>query len=259
MKKMLLSGCSHSAGSGVKDINKSWGNIFAKNNNCELTNVAYPGGSLQYAIQQIINKISEEEFDVIILQLPDLVRYPLPYNGEEAFFTNDITNFKKNVPDVFHLNNVHYIKTDMSDKEYAYLQLVSGNTYLKSIGGSFPIKNEIIKFFYEQVTFSPFYLNTIINDIYLLQQLLKYKNIDFILIPYDDSSWGDNKTSIWRFKNSKKIDKTRYIDYPFMKWLRDSYNNPNNYYADNGFHLNEEGHIIFAEKYLPSFIKINFK
>ena len=31
MKKMLLAGCSHSAGFGLDDINKSWGNIFAKN------------------------------------------------------------------------------------------------------------------------------------------------------------------------------------------------------------------------------------
>lgn len=256
-KKMLLSGCSHSSGAGITDINKSWGNIFAKNNNCELTNVAYPGCSLQYSIQQIINKISEEDFDIIILQLTDLIRFPLPYNGEEAFFTNDITNFKKNIPEVFHLNSVHYIQTDVSNKEYIYLQLASGHTYLKSIGGKFPINNEIIRFFYEKVTFSSFYLNTIINDIYLLQQLSKYKNIDFILIPYDYTWDYDNKMSLWRFDNSKKIDKTRYIDYPFMKWLKDNYNNPDYYYMDNGFHLNEEGHIIFAEKYIPSFIKIN--
>ena len=252
---MLLAGCSHSSGAAIKDINKSWGNIFARNNNCELTNVACPGGSLQYAIQQIINKISEKEYDVIILQLPDLVRYPLPYNGEEAFFSNDITKFKKTTPEVYHLNSAHYLQTEKT-KEYAYCQLVSGKTYLRSIGGSFPIDNEIIKFFYEKVTFSSFYLNSLINDIYLLQQLLKYKNVDFILIPYDDAYWGDNVTSMWRFENSKKIDKTRYIAYPFMKWLRDNYINPNDYYADNGFHLNEDGHIIFAEKYLPSFIKI---
>ena len=57
MRKMLLAGCSYSYGSGLKDINKSWGNIFARNNNCELTNAAYPGSSVQYSIQQIINKI----------------------------------------------------------------------------------------------------------------------------------------------------------------------------------------------------------
>jgi len=243
-RKMLLSGCSHSAGFGLDDIKKSWGNIFAENNNCELTNVAHPGCSLQYSIQQIINKISEEEYDIIVLQLTDLGRYPLPFNGEDVFFSNNINNFNKEIPEVFHLNSVNYIQTDGSRK------YVSGDNKL-------PISDEIIRFFYEKITYSSFYLNSIINDLYLIQQLLKYKGVDFILIPYDQHFWGNNTSmSIWKFEGSKKIDKTRYVDYPFMKWLIDNYD-PSLYYSDSGFHLNEIGHKLFAEEYLPSFIKLN--
>ena len=237
MKKMLLSGCSHSVGLGLNDIKKSWGNIFAKNNNYELTNVAHNGCSLQYSIQQIINKIFEEKYDTIILQLTDFCRYPIPFNGENIFFSNNITDANKNISDVFHLNRGFYLEAND--------------------GYKFDIKTEVINFFYEKVIYSTFYLNTVINEIYLLQQLLKKMEIDFILIPYDDYAWGyDSMMSIWKFENSKKIDKTRYIDCPFMKWLKDNYN-PDDFYIDKGFHLSEEGHRIFAEEYLPSFIKIN--
>ena len=59
MKKMLLAGCSHSVGFGLDDINKSWGNIFAKNNNHTITNVAQAASSLQYAIQKIVDAKSK--------------------------------------------------------------------------------------------------------------------------------------------------------------------------------------------------------
>lgn len=234
MKKMLLSGCSHSVGLGLNDINKSWGNIFAKKNNHELTNVSHSGCSLQYSIQQIINKISEEKYDTVILQLTDISRIPISYDGENIFFSNFINNV--NEKEVFHLNK---------------------GSYLQSVDGyNFPIKTEIIRFFYENVMYSTFYMNTIINELYLLQETLKLKNIDFILIPYDDWTWSDSSPmSIWKVEKSKIIDKTRYVDYPFMLWLKHNYN-PEDFWIDNGFHLNEKGHSLFAEEYLPLFIKL---
>jgi len=234
---MLVSGCSHSFGYKLDDINKSWGNIFARNNNHELTNVSHPGCSLHYSIQQILNEIPKESYDTIVLQLTDISRITIPYNGDEVFFSDHINKAKEDK--VFHLHKA------------AYLESVDGCNSL--------IKTEIVRFFYEKVMYSKFYLNTIINELYLLQQLLKLKNIDFILIPYDDWTWGyENPMNIWKFENSKIIDKTRYIDYPFMKWLRDNYN-PDDFYIDNGFHLNEKGHKLFAEEYIPIFIKIDGK
>jgi hypothetical protein len=236
MKKMLLAGCSHSVGFGLENIEDSWGNIFAKNNNYTLTNVAKAASSLQYSIQKIIENIHKEHFDTIILQLTTFDRYPISYDGENRFLTNDILNKNQNVNDVFHLVPINYLDA-VSNKKL-------------------PLNPEYIKFFYENVMYSTFYINTIINEIYLLQELLKYKGIDFILIPYDDYFWGNySYMNIWRLDESKKIDKTRYIDYPFMKWLKDNYT-PDDYYIDNGFHLNINGHRLFAEEYLPSFIKI---
>jgi hypothetical protein len=236
MKKMLLAGCSHSAGFGLDDIKLSWGEIFASNNNHSLTNVAVAASSLQYSTQSIINKIYEEDYDTVILQLTTFDRYPITFNGENRFLNDDINSLNKSTPEIFHLVPANYVE---------------------SVNGSkFPIKNENIRFFYENVMYSTFYLNVIINEIHLLQLLLKSKGVDFILIPYDDYFWGEHAyMSIWRLEQSKKIDKSRYVNYPFMKWLKDNYN-PDNYYMDKGFHLNVDGHRLFAEEYLPHFIKL---
>ena len=236
MKKMLLAGCSHSAGYGLEDIEQSWGNIFAKNNNHILTNVAKPASSLQYATQSIINTISNESFDTVILQLTTFDRYPISYNGYEKFLNNDILSTNESEDKIFHLVLANY------------LEAVNGNDV--------PIESKYVRFFYEKVVFSTFYLNTLINEIFILQELLKHKGVDFILIPYDNYFWGnESKMSIWRLPESKKIDKTRYVDYPFMKWLEDNYTSED-YFLDKGFHLNEAGHKIFAEEYLTQFITL---
>lgn len=234
---MLLAGCSHSDGFGLNDINKSWGEIFAKNNNHTLTNVAKPASSLQYAIQKIVDEISVNDYNTIVFQLTTFDRYPITYNGESRFLSSDINDVDTSVADIFHL--------------------VPSN-YLESVEGKkMPLDNSAIRFFNEKVMYSTFYLNTIINEIYLLQELLRFKGVDFILIPYDDYFWGtESNMNIWRLEQSKKINKTRYVEYPFMKWLRDNYI-PDDYYMDKGFHLNEAGHKLFAEEYLPRFLKLN--
>lgn len=237
MKKMLLAGCSHSAGFGLENIEDSWGNIFAKRHGCVLTNVAKPASSLQYAIQCIIDQISKEDYDIVLFQLTTLDRYPISHNGNMRFITDDILKIDNTKQDIFHL--------------------VPAN-YLEAIdGGKLPINVENIRFFYENVMYSTFYLNTIFNEIYLLQELLKHKGIQFRLIPYDDYFWGYySQMSVWRMEESKKIDRSIYLDYPFMKWLKDNYN-PDDYYLDNGFHLNLAGHKLFAEEYLAKHVTFN--
>ena len=80
MKKMLLAGCSHSVGYGLENVENSWGNIFAKNNGYELTNVAVSASSLQYSIQAIIDNIHKTNYDVVLFQLTTFDRYPISYN-----------------------------------------------------------------------------------------------------------------------------------------------------------------------------------
>ena len=130
MKKMLLAGCSHSAGYGLEDIEQSWGNIFAKNNNHILTNVAKPASSLQYATQSIINTISNESFDTVILQLTTFDRYPISYNGYEKFLNNDILSINESEDKIFHLVLANY------------LEAVNGNDV--------PIESKYVRFFYEK-------------------------------------------------------------------------------------------------------------
>jgi hypothetical protein len=236
MKKMLLAGCSHSVGFGLDDINDSWGNIFARNNGYEITNISKAASSLQYSTQSIINNVFKENYDLVLFQLTTLDRYPVPFNGEEIYLSNDITKGDDLLDGVFHL--------------------VPAN-YLEAIDGvRFPVDVKNIRFFYEKVMYSTFYLNTIFNEIYLIQELLKSKNIKFRMIPYDDYFWGhDSFINVWRSNISNKIDKSQYLDYPFMKWLGDNYN-PNDYYIDNGFHLNVEGHKLFANEYLAKHLTL---
>jgi len=233
---MLLAGCSHSVGFGLDDINDSWGNIFARNNGYEITNISKAASSLQYSTQSIINNVFKENYDLVLFQLTTLDRYPIPFNGEEIYLSNDITKGDDLLDGVFHL--------------------VPAN-YLEAIDGvRFPVDVKNIRFFYERVMYSTFYLNTIFNEIYLIQELLKSKNIKFRMIPYDDYFWGHNSfMNVWRSNISNKIDKSLYLDYPFMKWLGDNYN-PNDYYIDNGFHLNVEGHKLFANEYLAKHLTL---
>lgn len=236
MKKMLLAGCSHSAGFGLDDINDSWGNIFARNNGYEITNISKAASSLQYSTQSIINNVFKDHYDLVLFQLTTFDRYPIPYNGEARYLSNDITKIDELLDDVFHL--------------------VPAN-YLEAIDGvRLPVHVKNIRFFYERVMYSTFYLNTIFNEIYLIQELLKSRNITFRMIPYDDYFWGhDSFMNIWRSDMSNKIDKTKFLDYPFMKWLKDNYN-PNDYYLDKGFHLNVEGHKLFANEYLAKHLTL---
>lgn len=234
---MLLAGCSQSVGFGLKKDQLSWGQIFANNNGYELTNISVAASSLQHAIHSIIDRISKEDFDVIILQLTTLDRYPISFDGEEAFLSENILKVNKKTDNILHLVPAIYLRAVEGEK--------------------LPIKNEHVKFFYEKLMYSRFYLNTIINELYLLQQMLKLKGVDFILIPYDDYFWGYHSyMSIWRLPQSSKIDKSRYIDYPFMQWLKDNHKS-DNYYIDKGFHLNEVGHKLFAKQYLSKYIKLN--
>jgi hypothetical protein len=236
MKKMLLAGCSHSVGFGLDDINDSWGNIFARNNGYEIINISKAASSLQYSTQSIINNVFKENYDLVLFQLTTLDRYPIPFNGEEIYLSNDITKGDDLLDGVFHL--------------------VPAN-YLEAIDGvRFPVDVKNIRFFYEKVMYSTFYLNTIFNEIYLIQELLKSKNIKFRMIPYDNYFWGhDSFMNVWRSNIFNKIDKSLYLDYPFMKWLEDNYN-PHDYYIDNGFHLNVEGHKLFANQYLAKHLTL---
>jgi hypothetical protein len=114
-----------------------------------------------------------------------------------------------------------------------------------------------MKFFYEKILFSSFHLKTIINQISLLQHYCKTKGIKLILIPYDHWHWGyQSMSSIWRIKESNKIDRELYIDNPFMLWLKTNYN-ADDYYLDNGFHLNGSGQQLFANEYfIPELKKL---
>ena len=235
MKNIVLAGCSHSSGVGLGTGELSWGEVLAKNFNYKLTNFAVPGTSVQFSTQNLINYALENTPDVVILQLTTLDRYPIPRDGEPKFLSGDI-KAGDGTPEVYHLLPMNY------------LEAIDGKNKV------FPV--EVIKHFYEKVTFSTFYINTLINELMLLQNLIESKGGKFIVVPYDDYFWGrESGINIWNSPKSSKLKLNNYIDYPFMKWLRDNYNEKD-YYIDNGFHLSKEGHRIFAEEYFSKYIQL---
>lgn len=236
MKKLLLAGCSHSVGVGLKQEEKHWGKLIAEKVGYQLVNIAKAGSSLQYSTQGVINYVLDNEVDTVVLQLTTFDRYPIPCDGEKRFLTNSILSKDIDNPDLFHLLPANYLQSIDNQK--------------------FPVPKEVIRFFYEKITFSTFYLNTLINELALIQNLLNSRGIRFIVIPYDDYFWGtESQISIWKYPRSSKLKFDEYIQVPFMKWLRDNYNDKD-YYIDNGFHLNSEGHRLFAEEYIPSYINL---
>ena len=78
------------------------------------------------------------------------------------------------------------------------------------------------------------------------------------LVPYELWWSSGTKLSIWNLKESLKIDKKYFIEIPFLKWLQDNYN-ADDYYIDNGYHLNVKGQLLMLHEYLiPSLKKLNF-
>ena len=235
MKNIVLAGCSHSSGVGLKKGERSWGEVIADKYQYKLTNLSSPGTSVQYSTQKLIDYVFDNKPDIVILQLTTLDRYPIPRDGEPKFLSGDITA-GDGTPELYHLLPINY------------LEAIDGTNKV------FPV--EVLKHFYEKVTFSTFYINTLINELMLLQNLIESKGGRFIVVPYDDYFWGkESGINIWNSPKSKKLKLNHYIEYPFMKWLRDNYNEKD-YYIDNGFHLSSEGHRIFAEEYFLNYIQL---
>lgn len=235
MKKLLISGCSYSYGIGLEENQKSWGQVLADSHNLHLINISKPGISVQYSIHNTVNYIEENNVDIVILQLTTLDRYPIPNDGERRFLTQDMT-VKDTAPEVFHLLPANY------------LEAIDGK--------EFSVPTKVLRYFNEVVTYSTFYLNTLINEMVMLDYYLSAKGIRLIVVPYDDYFWGtESGINIWNFSESRKLNLREFIKYPFMKWLRDNYNE-NEFYVDNGFHLTEEGHRKFALEYLSKFITV---
>lgn len=241
MKKLLIAGCSHSVGLGLDKNQPTWYELFALDYKYSITNVALAGSSIQYAIHSIIDAIYKNDFDLIFFQLTTLNRYWIPTDGEKPFLTDDITNHNDSAPIANHLTQAEY------------LSAVDEKSKLEAA-----VSREIFKYFYEKVIYSTVHNKVIANELYLLQQLCTHRNIPLVLIPYDDWHWGDiSMLSFWKIPESNKIDKRYYIDEPFMSWLREN-SNPDDYYLDNGFHLNAEGQYLFVNEYfIPKFKKFN--
>ena len=241
MKNLLIAGCSHSTGYGLKETEAAWYEIFAEKYGFKVYNTAKPAASLEFGIQSIIDNIYNKEFDTVFFQLTTYNRFSIPMNGERPFLKDDILDLDPDQQDIFFLTQASYLDAAENIKDYQW-----------------PISKEVMKFFYEKIVFSSFQLKTIINQLSLLQHYCKTKGIKLILIPYDDWHWGhESWSSIWRVEDSIKINKELYIDNPFMLWLKTNYN-ADDFYLDKGFHLNAKGQNLFCNEYLiPELKKLN--
>lgn len=221
-KSLLVAGCSHSVGFKLKEYEKAWFEIFAEKYNYMITNVAQSASSINFSIDAIIRELEKNTYDLILFQLTDLERISIGVNGRQNFVKGKVEDTKEVIE---HITVARYL--DAVDK-----------------------KQNGIKFIYENILFSDFYLNNLINNLVLLQKFTKLLNTKLVLLPYDYNNWDINrKSSIWNLKNSQKINRDYYVEEPFLKWLKTNYNY-DDYFLDKGFHLNQEGQKLFTFEYL---------
>ena len=138
MKKLLIAGCSHSVGYGLKENEPTWYSIVGEKHGYKITNIASPASSINYSLQSISDAIFNNEYDAIIFQLTDFSRYTIPFDGEGPFLSTDITDFKYNTNKLLHLCKADYINA-LKSKEMEITHRRNRKKYKEGsgLGGSF--------------------------------------------------------------------------------------------------------------------------
>ena len=71
-KTLLLAGCSHTTGFGLKQEEKYWGQLFAEEYDYKITNVALAGSSLIYSINKIVEELNSNNYNVSLEKEDDI-------------------------------------------------------------------------------------------------------------------------------------------------------------------------------------------
>ena len=236
MKDVLVSGCSHSVGYGLSKDEMSWVDILASTYNLKIKNLAQAGSSIEYSLNSITDELYSSNYDFIILQLTTTDRIGMPAGGQKAFFKDNIELIYNTINPLIHVTQATYLEA-CSNKEV-------------------PFGKEVVKYFIEEAMYSPFRLNSIANQLFLLQSFCKLKNIPLVIVPYDGYFFKkESPVGYFNLNFTTKIDKTLMHNKYFLDWLRENSQDENKYFLDKGFHLNAKGQQLFADIYLAPFLK----
>jgi hypothetical protein len=92
MRKLLVSGCSLSSGFGFTDTNieRSWPNQLAERIDATLTNVAVPGYDNPGIFISAIEQLTQQDFDICLIQLSSIDRIVLSPNWNGRKLTTNL-------------------------------------------------------------------------------------------------------------------------------------------------------------------------
>lgn len=240
-KTMLISGCSHAAGSeidGTQDSTynrqHSFGNLVAKNLGYDPVNICQVGFTNSGIARSVIEyTLTHQKPDFVLVAWTDSIRVEAPYYRS--------SNYEKSNPAIDWFDN--------SCKDYLRISALGTVIVVEEEREqildfqSFTIRNE----FYTEI-------NNILH-ILNLQSFLKLHQIPYMMVNTNYMFEKMHSTVRWYFKlidslrYPKYDDKTTYF-YPRYKNL--GYENPKAKY----FHHGEDAHLDYSN-YITNYIKEN--
>ena len=238
-------GCSWTYGYGIdrKDTYPEILNSVLEEHN--VTNYGMSGVSLPQIFHKVVELVSTNKPDAIIIQGTTLDRASFGKNGYESFIKEQYLP----PPDDYTVSLVNITPAtyvDVVEGGKGFFEELVDNIQYK---GSKEDLAKFIKVYVENVMYDRFTLDNHLISLATLQSYLNEKGVRHIFFPYLDYTWSENPNfNIWETNFGNIVDSSKIIKKPFYTWLKE--NTPNNYYIDNGFHLGKEGNEILVKEYL---------
>jgi hypothetical protein len=227
MKKLLCVGCSWTYGFGVS-ADKTYAAHLQNLLNVETINAGCPGTDIEYTIWSTYRLVNEYEFDTVLFQLTTLDRLTFSESGKENFLNK---KYHDGAVQEIYIEDGNYKRVIGIGENK--LQRITVSTYLESLNKK-DEKSLSIKYFNENVIFSNLKQEKISMQLQLLKSFLNGKNINIIFF-----TWLP-----WHKEFSKTLDPVDIRKDSVIEFLGEDY------FIDNGYHINEHGHRRVAEEYI---------
>jgi hypothetical protein len=227
MKRIMCAGCSWTYGYGVTP-DKTYSAYLQKLLNIEVLNAGSPGTDIEYSIWSVYRLIKEYEIDTVLFQLTTLDRLTFCENGKQNFLNQ---KYHDGSTQEIYIEDENYKRVIGIGENK--LQRVTVSTYLESLKKT-DEKNFSIKYLNENVIFGNFKQEKISMQLQLLKSFLNQKNINILFFPWVP----------WPIEFSKTLDSVDVRTDSVIEFLG------NDYFIDNGYHINEIGHKKVAEEYI---------
>lgn len=255
MDNIICVGCSWTYGYGLKSKETYCSFLEKVSSPYQIINAGHCGADINYSIFSATKLIEKYRPKIVIFQLTSFDRITLGTDGFNNFLNNDF-NFKNQSScyyDETDDNNIRLIGINDGIKtkytQGSYIATEKDRIKELKFSGIKKTNSEKYKNFldvlFENVIYSDYEIDKVMNNLFLFKNYLKYKNIKslwFFWLPNPDKEY---------FKIF--LQNESYIEMSVFEWLESKYPE-NNFFIDNGFHISEKGNKILAEEYLLPYL-----